>query len=138
MEKLSSILPSNPRVKSVDMADAQPRRPGAPAFGAPVGRNTVQDRVTLSQAAAVAAAPAMIKDSPTYNPRDFRTSKTADYKTNDFFNNRLKPTESDLAASEVALEGLDEHFAQAPTPAKISAQATPEPEFSGSLQETFQ
>ncbi len=37
MEKISSIIPTNHRVKSVDMEDSQPVRPGAPSFGRPVG-----------------------------------------------------------------------------------------------------
>ncbi len=128
MEKLSSILPSNPRVKSVDMTDAQPRRPGAPAFGAPVGRNTVQDRVSLSQA----QMPEMIKDAATYNPRDFRSSKTTDFKTKDFFNNRLKPTDAEISASAAAFESLETVREEAP--AKVALVVPEEVPLQESLQ----
>ena len=48
MEKLSSILPASPRVKSVDTSESAPARPGAPAIGRPAGRNTVKDRLSIS------------------------------------------------------------------------------------------
>ncbi len=35
MEKISGIIPSSPRVASVDLKEAAPVRPGTPAFGRP-------------------------------------------------------------------------------------------------------
>ncbi len=37
MDKISSILPSNHRVKSVDIDDSHPVRPGVESYGRPVG-----------------------------------------------------------------------------------------------------
>lgn len=100
MEKLSSILPGSARVKSVDMRDAKPRRPGAPSFGAPEGRNTVQDRVTLSQAAATAAGETIrdkVMDKPNYTAKEFQSAKSVDDVTNNFFETRLLPAAQEIA-----------------------------------------
>lgn len=44
MEKISGIIPSSPRVASVDMREAAPVRPGTPGFGRPEGVNNLRDR----------------------------------------------------------------------------------------------
>ena len=44
MQKISSILPSSPRVLSVDMKESNPIRPGMPSFGRPEGVSTVRQR----------------------------------------------------------------------------------------------
>ena len=41
MEKISSILPSSPRIKAVDLSESGSVRPGAPSFGAPVGKAAI-------------------------------------------------------------------------------------------------
>jgi hypothetical protein len=51
MEKISGIIPASPRTKVVDTSKAQPARPGAPAFGRPMGKNSLGDRITLSKIA---------------------------------------------------------------------------------------
>lgn len=43
VEKISSILPSSPRVKAVDVTRSTPVRPGAPSFGRPQGKNSLGD-----------------------------------------------------------------------------------------------
>ena len=40
MQKISSILPSSPRVGGVDLKSASAVRPGTPSFGRPVGEST--------------------------------------------------------------------------------------------------
>ena len=37
MDKISGIIPSSPRLQSVDLRDAAPVRPGTPSFGRPEG-----------------------------------------------------------------------------------------------------
>lgn len=84
MEKISSIIPNNSRVKSVDVQDSHPVRPGTPSFGRPVGttaqgreqmRNHLAeqkqqelDKVTISDAAAamskVGNESAQVSESP--------------------------------------------------------------------------
>ena len=51
MEKISGIIPASPRTRVVDTSTAQPARPGAPAFGRPMGKNSLGDRITLSKMA---------------------------------------------------------------------------------------
>lgn len=54
MEKISGIIPSSARTRSVDVSSSQPVRPGAPTWGRPTGRVTPaqtitpEDRVTMS------------------------------------------------------------------------------------------
>jgi hypothetical protein len=38
MAKISSILPSNKRITSTDIANERPVRPGTPSFGAPIAQ----------------------------------------------------------------------------------------------------
>ena len=98
MEKLSSILPSNPRIKSVDLKDAKPVRPGAPSYGIPVGTNSVQDRVTIRGQD--------IQESMTYrNPKEMRSAKIAEEVTRKFFENRI---EKPMATSEEVNETINE------------------------------
>lgn len=108
MQKLSSILPASPRLKSVDLSDSHPIRPGTPTFGRPVGNSTdtsVVDKVTLSNQALGAGVEAELL---TYkNPKDAKNVKIVEELTSQFFDNRLKPIESKpLAekATEVAQE----------------------------------
>lgn len=49
MEKISGILPQSPRMKLMEVASAQPARPGAPEFGRPMGKNSIGERITLSK-----------------------------------------------------------------------------------------
>lgn len=95
MEKLSSILPASPRVKSVDLSEAKPRRPGAPTFGIREGTTPgVRDRVSLSGQDA-------IKDTLTYkNPKEARSVKIADDVTRKFFETRLLKDEAPKTRSE--------------------------------------
>lgn len=107
MEKLSSILAASPRVKSVDMSDAKPTRPGAPNYGGPVGTTSVGDRVTLSNRARDLA----IKDSiGGRNPREAVKARIAENVTRDFFETRLKPVakEVDTSMSEDIADDLTE------------------------------
>ena len=41
MEKISSILPSTARIKSVDLKDGQAVRPGGPSFGRTIGSSPI-------------------------------------------------------------------------------------------------
>lgn len=51
MEKISGIIASNARTRSVDVSNSQPVRPGAPAYGRPEGKVTkavLEDKISLS------------------------------------------------------------------------------------------
>lgn len=115
MEKLSSILPSSARVKSVDMRDAKPRRPGAPSFGAPEGRNTIQDRLTISQAAAAAEGETIrdkIMEKPVYAAKEFKSAKMADDVTNKFFETRLQAPVQEIAGEGAMAQEVAENVAE--------------------------
>ncbi|MFN7262519.1 MAG: hypothetical protein ACK5RO_10955 [Pseudobdellovibrionaceae bacterium] len=123
MEKLSGILPSNARLKSVDTKDSKPVRPGAPDFGRPKGSNSVQDRMNISAQALQLAADDHLafKDAKEAT----RTQIVKDV-TEKFFNNRLKET---LPATEKALaDETDEVMPTSVAPeaaVDILAQAKP-------------
>ncbi len=90
MEKLSSILPSSPRIKSVDLDEAPPARPGAPKFGRKQGRNTIGDQVTMS-----AQARALSADSikAAKDPKEFARGKMVEDISRNFFETRLNKSQ---------------------------------------------
>jgi hypothetical protein len=51
MQKISGILPASARTSVAEISVAQPARPGAPALGRPIGKNSLGDRITLSKEA---------------------------------------------------------------------------------------
>ncbi len=51
MQKISGILPASARTSVAEISVAQPARPGAPALGRPMGKNSLGDRITLSKEA---------------------------------------------------------------------------------------
>ena len=108
MEKISSILPSNARIKSVDMKTSHAARPGAPAFGRMMGRTSSEDRVSFSDMDSMSE-----NLNAGYNPKEARQVKIAEDITNKFFENRLKP---------VAGEELDQ-MVEVPTPAIVATAA---------------
>ncbi|MCE3010066.1 MAG: hypothetical protein LW875_05595 [Proteobacteria bacterium] len=87
MEKLSGILPSNARLKSVDVKDSKPVRPGAPDFGRPKGSNSVQDRMNISAQALQLAADDHLAFK---DPKEASRSQIVKNVTDNFFNNRLR------------------------------------------------
>lgn len=87
MEKISGILPSNSRIKSVDMKGAHPQRPGTPDFGQKMG-STSQDRISLSEQA---TEKAFQETLAAYNPREARHAKIAEDMSKSFFQSRMKP-----------------------------------------------
>lgn len=118
MDKLSGILPSSPRVKSVDLKNAQPARPGAPLFGRPQG-SVSSDRLTLSSAAKDLAFQETLAAR---NPREAAQVQIAKDVTRKFFETRLEepvsyataqdrqdvsmeaPMTSEIPTTEVAVE----------------------------------
>lgn len=102
MEKISSILPSNPRVKSVDVKDAHPVRPGVPAMGRPIGRSSNQDRFTVSQKAKDLAFQETLGSGR--NPRDEAHVKIVDTMAKNFFETRLQPKPAPAARAEEIME----------------------------------
>lgn len=112
MEKLSSILPSNSRITSVDLETGSPVRPGAPAFGRKVGQNTIKDKVTLSnQAKELALQESALVGRK--NPKEVAQAKMVEDLSRKFFETRLqKPViEEKKMDSEPQSEAVNEQMA---------------------------
>lgn len=101
MEKMSGILPSSPRVTSVDLKDSPPARPGAPIHGKKAGRNTVADRVTLSPRAKEMAAEGTLLGKKAQEASRVKAVNEINRK---FFETRLDPIERSAPSSEVVAE----------------------------------
>lgn len=120
MDKLSNLLPASPRVKSVDLKNAKPVRPGAPNFGAPNGMTSKdRDRISLSDEGKDLA----FQDSMGMkNPREGLRAQMAEEVTKRFFETRLnQPEPNQLARGErVALETVEApNNIEEPTPTKM-------------------
>lgn len=109
MEKISSILPSNARVKSVDLSEAQPVRPGAPSRGQKEGSTSIRDRITLSSDAKEQAARETMMGR---NPREVSRAKMVEEINKKFFETRLTPTEKTPTMRDRVLEQETEAPAQ--------------------------
>jgi len=59
MEKISGILSTSPRMRA-DMSEAQPVRPGTPAFGRPQGVSTLTDQMIQQQMRTASSTPRRI------------------------------------------------------------------------------
>lgn len=95
MEKISSILPSNARIKSVDMKTSHAARPGAPAFGRMMGRTSSQDvpaEAVVDRANFGESKAANESLAAGYNPKEARHAKIAEDLTRSFFETRLQPS----------------------------------------------
>jgi hypothetical protein len=90
VEKLSSILPSNARIKSVEQDDNHPARPGAPSYGRAVGSTPSQrlDRMNISQKGKEAAFNETLAKK---NPRESASAKLVDDLSRKFFETRIGP-----------------------------------------------
>ncbi len=104
MEKISSILPANARVQSVDLDEAPPARPGAPTFGRKAGRNTINDRITLSAKAKEMAAQDTLMAR---NPKEASRSKMVEELNRRFFETRLQKPEKESPQSQAIAEDIN-------------------------------
>jgi hypothetical protein len=105
MEKISGIIASNARTRSVDVSRSQPVRPGAPAWGRPEGHVTkaVQDTVTISSAAAEGPP-----EPVTYkNPADLAKNKVISDVTQKFFDTKESQKIAKEGESPLSEEMLD-------------------------------
>jgi hypothetical protein len=96
MRKISGILPSSPRLRTVDVKNSQPMRSGVPTFGARTAQSDPKDRLTMSS-----VDRAMMNDKlKAYRPRDIFGSKIANQVANDFFLSELPQFHSEVGLSE--------------------------------------
>ncbi len=120
MEKISSILPSNRRIKSVDLEDSHPIRPGVPTFGRRVGTSAVADRVSLSRNAPIDA----LKDTLTYrNPKEAARAKMVNEISTKFFSTRLTPTKPEPSLEPLKIPDVAEEDLAVPEPESMSVSA---------------
>jgi hypothetical protein len=109
LDKISSILPSNARIKSVDLEGSQAARPGAPTLGRHEGISTVKDRVSLSEAARGQALRDSFKETlGGARAKDAARAKMVAEMTRNFFDNRVKT----VAEPEPVSEGIAESTMQ--------------------------
>jgi hypothetical protein len=108
MEKISGILPPSPRTRVAEPAAAQPARPGAPAFGRPMGRNSLGDRVTLSRELEVMRQSGELPtpEEPTVykKPQEAKNVKIIEDLNQKFFSPKTLAREEDIAKSEETLK----------------------------------
>lgn len=118
MDKISGIIPSNARTRSVDVSSSQPVRPGAPTYGRPTGRVTQamtvapEDRFTVSATDAIPS-----KSSAVYNNKaELSRAKIVEDLQKKFFEGNAKSSvrETDLTMSEEKIGQIDEAQSFAP------------------------
>lgn len=95
MDKISGILPSSPRVASVDLRDAAPVRPGTPSFGRPEGISSLKNNNQPAVKEAALPVNGMLapstEKSPGWKLRDEQKAQTAADMSAKFFMNNKQP-----------------------------------------------
>lgn len=122
MEKLSSILPSSPRVKNVDMADSHPIRPGVQSYGRLTGVTPVKDRFSVSEQAKDLAFKETLASA---NPKDAKAIKAIDDMAKKFFEGRV---ESPVGKSmePIAADQIQEELLETTKPQQTETKQAPE------------
>ena len=126
MEKISGIIPASPRMKLMEMAAAQPARPGAPAFGRPEGKNSLGDRVILSKKLEEMRETGEVPelDAPvTYKKPEVTKKQIVDDLNKQFFSPKSLARDSDLTFSEETLDNMSS--AQDVTPGSTGSTRNP-------------
>lgn len=118
MEKISNILPPSNRVRASEVSESQPVRPGAPSFGRVQGRNSLGDRLTISQKAMDSMTTGIEPkaEAPlTYKPNVEATKQQVISKLSEnFFNPKVEVRESNATSSEQVLRSMEETSDLAP------------------------
>ena len=117
MEKISGIIPASARTQIADTSVAQPARPGAPALGRPMGKNSLGDRVAwskqmeeLKKMNPEGATSPMTPEAGVYtNPTEAKKLKVIDDLNKKFFANpKADVREGNMTKSEEALKATEE------------------------------
>lgn len=82
MEKISGILPSSPRIASVDMKESSPVRPGAPGFGRAEGTSALR-QAKIGETASRAVK--ISQDQLDWRSKDMKNAATVRELTDRFF-----------------------------------------------------
>lgn len=108
MEKISGIIPASARTRSADVTVSQPARPGAPALGRPMGKNSLGDRVTLSKQLEEMRQTGAVPEpeaSPVYKaPGESKKLKVIEDLNQKFFNSKTSSGDEDMTKSEEVLK----------------------------------
>ena len=111
MEKISGIVPSSPRVTSVDLQNAGAARPGMPTFGRSVGVSSLAERrgfMKIQAKASIEHQGLMTERVPTGNLADptvpASAASTVKEMSDRFFANRLNLADT---REQMALQGMD-------------------------------
>lgn len=124
MEKISRILAPSARVMATEISDSQPARPGAPAFGRPMGKNSLGDRVTLSKQALesqLTGLPPQPEELKTYkNKSESSKLKMIEKLNQNFFNPKAEVRDGQgTTASEQAIKSIADAEILAPQDLKV-------------------
>ena len=88
MQKISGILPSTPRIASVDMKEGQAARPGGPSFGRPLGSSNGPGREALATTAQIAGQ--RHEELMDRRSKDMRDAELVKHMSDDFFMKRVQ------------------------------------------------
>ncbi len=94
MEKISNIVRGSSRVASVDLKNSSALRPGVPSFGRPMGESSHVNEKTETTAARAAAIQAELNEV-----RRGNNDHSVQQMSNEFFNNRIRPSEVETLPS---------------------------------------
>lgn len=95
MEKISGILPSSPRIASVDMKEAAPVRPGTPGFGRAEGVSSLR-QAKMGETASRAAK--LSQNQLDWRSKDMKNAATVRELSDRFFQGNKKAAESVMEA----------------------------------------
>lgn len=109
MDKISGIIPSSPRLQSVDLKDAAPVRPGTPSFGRPEGVSSLNKPPMISTAPETARRGAAIHEQRMdWRSEDARKANMAAEMSNSFFMKNDKKAEPVRDIEPVRLIPVDQ------------------------------
>lgn len=100
MEKISGVIGASPRLKSVDLQNSPPVRPGAPSFGQPVGEVTLARRKDLT----TAQKANILREQMMDDQKRLRELRTVENMSGEFFMNKIERQDSPEVGHEVHIE----------------------------------
>ncbi|HEX4922848.1 MAG TPA: hypothetical protein VFV50_02145 [Bdellovibrionales bacterium] len=123
MEKISGIVPSSPRLKSVDMKKERPVRASAPSFGQPVAESTNRGPVKH----AVVEAVKTYKETYGADAKMAREAEIVKRMSDEFFRNQARSTDVSAQPAQKAEQAPEaQTAAEIDVPVDFIAIETPE------------
>ncbi|MFS4459520.1 hypothetical protein [Bdellovibrio sp. HCB2-146] len=112
MEKISGILPPSPRMKLMEVASAQPVRPGAPEFGRPMGKNSIGERITLSKQLDEMRQTGQMPTPEVQVPATYKNTEANKIKVIEDINKKFFSSPSEIAEDKKELRGTEDSMAE--------------------------